>query len=45
MWSPFLDKIGIFHKKTMDGETVGDFKPNIFDNLDYNHRVVLVAKC
>ena len=45
MCSPFLDKIGIFHKKTMDGETVGDFKPNIFVNLDYNHRVVLVAKC
>lgn len=42
---PFLDKIGIFHKQTMDGETVGDFKPNIFVNLDYNHRVVLVAKC
>ena len=42
---PFLDKIGIFHKQTMDGETVGDFKPNIFVNLDCNHRVVLVAKC
>ena len=42
---PFLDKIGIFDKQTMDGETVGDFKLNIFVNLDYNHRVELVAKC
>lgn len=41
----FWIKLGSSIKKTMDGETVGDFKPNIFDNLDYNHRVVLVAKC
>ena len=32
---PFLDKIGIFHKQTIDEETVGDFKLNIFVNLDY----------